>query len=91
MNPVLLLIGGAVVLMLGSGKKKRAAAANGGESPKALLRQLAMQTGNADMDPANRPMDVIITEIQMTSGIEPADGKWNPQTEAAIRQFLSEN
>ena len=88
MNPVLLLLGGAAVLMLGSGKKKRAAA---GESPEALLKRLADRTGNTDMDPANRPMDVIITDVQMANGIEPVDGKWNPQTEAAIRQFLAEN
>ena len=90
MNPALLLIGGAAVLMLGSGKKRRAVA-NGGGSPRSLLKQLAAQTGNSEMDPDIRDMETILIEIQMTTGIEPADGKWSPQTEAAIRQFLAEN
>ena len=87
--PLLLVAGGAALLM---GKKKRRASASSGEgSPRSLLKELATRTGNADVDPDNLPMDAIITEIQLTFGIEPADGKWSPEVESAVRQFLAEN
>jgi hypothetical protein len=56
----------------------------------ALLQQLAQHVGNPELDPANRPMDEILLEIQSTlMGLESASGQWTPETEQAINEMLA--
>lgn len=55
-----------------------------------LLRRLAEQTGNPDYDPANRPVPEILTELQFTMGVEPADGRWSEATEQMIVGLLQQ-
>lgn len=80
----ILLIGGAAALVLAGGKKKKQ------RSPEEWMIALAKKTGNPDLDPSQRDPKEIITELQITLGIEPADGQWSPQLEQAIREMYKE-
>ena len=83
----ILLLGGAALLMMG-GKKKASAGLK--KTPDDWLRALAQKAGNPDLDPANRDRADIITELQITLDIEPADGQWSPQLELAVKQMYAE-
>lgn len=53
-----------------------------------LLQRLAEKTGRPDFDPTKRDASDILLELQLDLGVEPADGRWSPQTERAILAVL---
>jgi hypothetical protein len=57
---------------------------------KDLLRALAAKVGNPALSPDNQPVEDILLEIQVTYDLT-ADGKWNAETEAKIRELLAES
>lgn len=70
----ILLLGGAAVMMMGGGGKKR-------KGPDAWMKALASKTGNPDFDATSRDPELII---------EPADGRWSPRLELAVKQMYRE-
>jgi len=79
----ILLLGGAAVMMMGGGGKKR-------KGPDAWMKALASKTGNPDFDATSRAPELIILELQQTLDIEPADGRWRPRLELAVKQMYRE-
>ena len=78
----ILLIGGAAVALAGGKKKKK--------SPEQWMIAIAERTGNPDFDPRVRDPELIVTELQQTLDVEPADGKWSPELERAVREMYRE-
>lgn len=56
-----------------------------------LLERLAEAWDNPEFSPANRAFADIVLEIQLTMGVEPADGKWSPETERVIVDLIQED
>lgn len=54
------------------------------------LARLAAVTDNDKLDPARAPMEEITLELQLTLGVDPADGQWSPQTSAAVAKQIEE-
>lgn len=78
------LAGGAIAVMALGGKRKKK------RTPEEWMAALAKKTGNSDLDPSQRDPEKIITELQISLGIEPVNGRWSPQLEQAVREMYRE-